>query len=177
MGLATLSNDLARATVPTGTTVPRQRKLCEWSMTYAVTSSVDHWKTVSSHHIRCSMTIRDYPMYRNPWYSVQAVACTEIISFPYTSSDLDPPSSKFGLNHPQTAHVRKTVPFRTPAGPAAIRSAFMIEADQTLTAAACPQMTHFGPSRDARIVREQGEDEIVSKAHSRCSSIGRPMEW
>ena len=37
--------------------------------------------------------------------------------------------------------IRKTVPFRTPAVPAAIRSAFMIEADQTLTGAVCPQMT------------------------------------
>ena len=68
-------------------------------------------------------------------------AYTENSSFPYTPSDLDPPSSKFGLNHPQTAGIRKRVPFRTPAGPAAIRSAFMIEADQTFTAAACPQMT------------------------------------
>ena len=31
----------------------------------------------------------------------------------YTLSDLDPPSSKFGLNHPQTAAIRKRVPFRT----------------------------------------------------------------
>ncbi len=28
----------------------------------------------------------------------------------YTPSDLDPPSSKFGLNHPQTAGIRKRVP-------------------------------------------------------------------
>ena len=60
-------------------------------------------------------------------------------------SDLDPPSSKFGLNHPQTAGIRKRVPFRiTGAGPAAIRSAFLIEADQTLTATACLQMTQSG---------------------------------
>ncbi len=47
----------------------------------------------------------------------------------------------FRPDHPG---IRKTVPFRTPAGPAAIRSAILIEADQTLTATACPQMTHCG---------------------------------
>ena len=52
-------------------------------------------------------------MYGNPWFSVQAVACTEIICFPYTASDLDPTHPKIGLNHPQTAGVRKRVPFRT----------------------------------------------------------------
>ncbi len=52
--------------------------------------------------------------YGNPWFSVQAGACTEIISFPYTPSDLDPPSSKFGLNHPQIVGIRITVLFRTP---------------------------------------------------------------
>ena len=52
-------------------------------------------------------------VYGNHWFSVQARACTEIISFPYTPSDRDPPSSKFGLNQPQTAGIRKTVPFRT----------------------------------------------------------------
>ena len=83
-------------------------------------------------------------VYGNPWFSVQAGACTEIISFPYTRSGLDPPSSKFGLNHHRIAPVRKTVPFGTPASPAAIRSAFMIEVDQTLAAAACPQMNHGG---------------------------------
>ncbi len=31
----------------------------------------------------------------------------------YTPSGSDPPSSKFGLNHPQTAGIRKRVPFRT----------------------------------------------------------------
>ncbi len=85
-------------------------------------------------------------VYGNPWFPVQAVACTEIISFPYTPSDHDPPSSKFGLNHPQIAHVRKSVPFRIPAGPAAITSAFLIEADQTLTATVCLLMTHCGHS-------------------------------
>ena len=58
-----------------------------------------------------------------------------------------PQGPKIGLNHPRIAGIPKTVPFRTPAaGPAAIRSAFMIEADQTLTAAACPQMTRSGHS-------------------------------
>ncbi len=38
-------------------------------------------------------------VYGNPWFSVQAVACTEIISFPYTPSDLDPPGPKIGLKH------------------------------------------------------------------------------
>ena len=38
---------------------------------------------------------------------------TETTSFSYTPSDLDPPSSKIGLNHPQTAGLRKTIPFRT----------------------------------------------------------------
>ncbi len=52
-------------------------------------------------------------MYGNPWFSVQAEACTEIISFPYTPSDLDPSGPKFGLNHPQIEPIRKTVPFRT----------------------------------------------------------------
>ncbi len=52
-------------------------------------------------------------VYGNPWYSLQAVTCTEIISFPYTPSDLDPSGPKFGLNHPQTAGIRKRVPFRT----------------------------------------------------------------
>ncbi len=80
-------------------------------------------------------------LYAKPWFSVQAVACTEITSFPYTPSDLDPPSSKFGLNHPQTAGIRKRVAFGTPASLAAIRSAFLLKADQTLTAAACLQMT------------------------------------
>ncbi len=51
-------------------------------------------------------------MYGNPWFSVQAGACTEIISFPYTPSDFDPPSSKIGLNLPQIAGIRKRVPFR-----------------------------------------------------------------
>ncbi len=39
----------------------------------------------------------DLSLYGNPWFSVQAVACTEIISFPYTPSDLDPSSSNFRL--------------------------------------------------------------------------------
>ena len=50
--------------------------------------------------------------YGNPWFSVQAGACTEIISFPYTRSDLDPSGPRISLNHPQTAGIRKTVPFR-----------------------------------------------------------------
>jgi len=84
-------------------------------------------------------------VYGNPWFSVQAVACTEILSFPYTPSDLDPSGPRISLNYPQIAGIRKTVLFRTPAaGPATIRSAFLIEADQTLTAAACPQMTQSG---------------------------------
>ncbi len=41
------------------------------------------------------------------------VACTEIISFPYTPSGHDPTGPKISLNHPRIAHVRKTVPFRT----------------------------------------------------------------
>ncbi len=68
-------------------------------------------------------------LYGNPWNSVQARACTEIISFPYTPSEFGPPGPKIGLNHPRIAPIRKTVPFRTPAGPAEIRSAFMIEAE------------------------------------------------
>ena len=55
-----------------------------------------------------------FQVYANPWFSVQAVACTEIISFPYTPSDLDPPGPKISLNHPRIAHVRKTVLFVTP---------------------------------------------------------------
>ncbi len=85
--------------------------------------------------------------YGNHWFSVQAVACTEIISFPYTPSARHPTAPRISLNHPLIAHVRKTVPFRIPpASPAAIRSAFLIEADQTLTAATCPQMTQGGRS-------------------------------
>ena len=45
-----------------------------------------------------------------------------------------------GVPH-QPLSVSRCVGFRTPASPAAIRSAFMIEADQTLTAAACLLMT------------------------------------
>ncbi len=41
------------------------------------------------------------------------MAYTEIISFPYTPSDRDPPSSKFGLNYPRIAGIRITVRFRT----------------------------------------------------------------
>ena len=56
-----------------------------------------------------------FQKYAKPWFSVQAVACTEIISFPYTRSARGPSGTKIGLNHPRTAHVRKTVPFRKPA--------------------------------------------------------------
>ncbi len=52
-------------------------------------------------------------MYGNPFFSVQAGACTEIISFPYSRSGRDPTHPKIGLNHPQIAHVRKRVLFRT----------------------------------------------------------------
>jgi len=50
-----------------------------------------------------------YGVYAKTWFSVQAVACTEITSFLYTPSDHDPPSSKFGLNHPRIEHVPKRV--------------------------------------------------------------------
>ncbi len=39
-------------------------------------------------------------MYGNPWFSVQAVACTEIISFPYTPSDRHPT----GQNRPELTY-------------------------------------------------------------------------
>ncbi len=55
-------------------------------------------------------------LYENHLFSVQAVACTEIISFPYARSGPGPPGPKFGLNQGSIAHVRKTVPFRIPAG-------------------------------------------------------------
>jgi hypothetical protein len=51
--------------------------------------------------------------YGKHWFSVQAVACTKIISFPYTPSDLDPTHPKIGLNQPEIAPIRKTVRFRT----------------------------------------------------------------
>ncbi len=53
------------------------------------------------------------PVYGNPFFSVQAGACTEIISFPYTPSDRHPTGPKIGLNQPQIAPIRKWVPFRT----------------------------------------------------------------
>jgi len=53
---------------------------------------------------------------RKPWFSVQAGACTEIISFPYTRPGRDPSGPRISLNHPQIAPIRKTVPFRTSAG-------------------------------------------------------------
>ncbi len=80
-------------------------------------------------------------MYGNHWFSVQAGACTEIISFPDTPSGHYLSHPKIGLNHPRIAPIRKTVFSVHSASPAAIRSAFLIEADQTLTAAACLQMT------------------------------------
>ncbi len=52
-------------------------------------------------------------VYGNPWFSVQAEVCTGIISFPYTPSGCDPSGPRISLNHPQTAPIRKTVPFRT----------------------------------------------------------------
>ncbi len=39
-------------------------------------------------------------VYAKPLFSVQAVACTEIISFPYTPSGCDPSGPRIGLNHP-----------------------------------------------------------------------------
>ncbi len=83
-------------------------------------------------------------MYGNHWFSVQAEACTEIISFPYSPSDLDPPSSKFGLIHPQIAPIRKTVPFRTPTDRLAVAlsmSALHPGPDVHVDSAARPQMT------------------------------------
>ncbi len=57
---------------------------------------------------------------------------------------------RISLNRAQIAGIRKRVPFRTSAAsPAAIRSAFMIEADQTLTATACLLMTQSRPWGDA----------------------------
>ncbi len=40
---------------------------------------------------------------------------TEIISFQYTPSDLDPSGPRINLNQGQTAGIRKWVPFRTRA--------------------------------------------------------------
>ena len=85
-------------------------------------------------------------VYGNHWFSVQAVACTDIISFPYTPSGPGLSGPKIDLNHRQIAHVRKRVHFRTSAGTAAITSAFLIEADQTFTAAACPVVAISGGS-------------------------------
>ena len=59
---------------------------------------------------------------------------------------MDPAATDGELDIRLAIKERKTVPFRTPASPAAIRSVFMIEADQTLTAAACLQMTRSGHS-------------------------------
>ena len=105
--------------------------------------------------------------------------------FPYTPPDLDPPSSKFGLDHPQTAGIRKTVPFRIPASPAAIRSAFLIEADQTLTAAVCPKMTHSshssathpldGATIFVRFRNFSGERRWHESSISTTSGSGRPL--
>ncbi len=107
--------------------------------------------------------------YQKHWFSVQAVACTEIISFPYTPSGPGPPGPKIGLNHPQIAHVRKTVPFRTPASPTAIRSAILIEADQILTAAACPQMTRRGHSHP--------QQKRKRRLRSRSRAGEMPLAW
>ncbi len=51
--------------------------------------------------------------YAKPWFSVQAVACTEITSSPYTPSDLDPSGPRINLKQGQTAGIRKTIPFRS----------------------------------------------------------------
>ena len=67
-------------------------------------------------------------LYGSHWISVQAVACTEIISFPYTPSGLDPPSSKFGLNHPRIAGIRKRVRFRTACFPDCVLKGFVARA-------------------------------------------------
>ncbi len=60
--------------------------------------------------------------------------------------DLAPVSpGKFDAMLPSHRRNTSCLPFGTSAaGPATIRSAFMIEADRTLTAAACPQMTQSG---------------------------------
>ena len=79
------------------------------------------------------------------------MACTEIISFPYTRSGRGPSGPKIGLNHPQIAGIRKTVPFRTPAGRLAVAlsmSALRPGADVHVDSAACPQMTLSRPSGD-----------------------------
>ncbi len=55
----------------------------------------------------------DLPVYGNHWFSVQAGACTEIISFPYTPSARHPTGPEICLTHPRIAHVQKWVPFRT----------------------------------------------------------------
>ncbi len=54
-----------------------------------------------------------FQVYGKHWFSVQAVACMEIISFPYTPTDLDPAGPRISLNQGQTAGIRKRVPFRT----------------------------------------------------------------
>ena len=51
--------------------------------------------------------------YGNHCFAVQADAYTENISFPYSPSDLDPSGPRISLNHPQTAGIRKRVPFGT----------------------------------------------------------------
>ena len=49
-------NDLADATVPAGTCYPLSRNSWRLSFFYAAASFFDHWKSVSSRHMRCRMT-------------------------------------------------------------------------------------------------------------------------
>ncbi len=95
--------------------------------------------------------------YGNPWFSVQAGACTEIISFPYTPSDRDTPSSKFGLNHPQIAHVRKSVLIGTYEHRVSLPRPLAKTADRRLSPSQSPRRSLPPPSlsgpgaRDGRV--------------------------
>ncbi len=75
--------------------------------------------------------------------------------------DLAPVSpGKFDAMLPSHRRNTSCLPFGTSAaGPATIRSAFMIEADRTLTAAACPQMTQSGRSLDYAIQKGRTENQ------------------
>ncbi len=72
----------------------------------------------------------------------------EVFSGPATTPSLEKPIEARTSNSEVPRHRQRGAghPRLRPASPAAIRSAFLIEADQTLAAAACPQMTHCGHS-------------------------------
>ncbi len=96
--------------------------------------------------------------YGNPWFSVQAGACTEIISFPYTPSGPNPTGPKIGLNHPQIAHVRKTVPFRIGAKPSQAPTSTKLEFRLPNSAQRSKSETddpHHGPGTELDICAEQ----------------------